>query len=322
MPIIARAGAASVVPVEPLEPLPPKTPPATPLVTWEPAGGEPIVLSTKGGTMLGGVGEPGAIVGLDAPPNEEFYTDLPIAGAQLNHRRWGVRNIALPIVIHADTLEGLEAERRALIAAFNPARGEGVLTISYPAGDSRSVWARYSSGLDAPTHGRMGGLYFDSYQVVLKAQDPFAYGPERVERFYPGGEGGNFFPVPFTISSGVTTGNVEVTIDGEVPVYPVWVITGPMGGVTLRNRDTGQALILSPDLSQGETLIVRTDPRTPPSQRITSGGGSNRWRQAAGDQFPVFWPLEPGRNRVEVVGELSDSNSVIELRYRPGYLTA
>src|SRR5690606_3214828 len=319
MPIHAPVGPGGPVEPELPDPLPPTLPPAAPFVTWTPPGGQTRILSDVGSAMLGGVGEPRAIIGLDMPPQEEGDTPLAMGGEMANFRRWAARPCVLPIVIHAATLEELGAERRALIRDFTPALGDGVFTIAYPDGSRRSLTARYSEGLNAPEHGRMGGgRYYDSYLVTMKARDPFAYGDELSINFDVG-PGKDFYPLPFDISPSITTGDSVVTIDGEVEVWPVWELVGPMTTATLRNRDTGQTLELTPNLTQGQVLIVRTDPQTPPAEQFLRGT-TNVWGQVATD-FPVFWALRPGSNNVAVLASGTEESSRVTLRYRPRYLS-
>src|SRR5690606_6128425 len=143
MPIHAPVGPGGPVEPELPDPLPPTLPPAAPFVTWTPPGGQTRILSDVGSAMLGGVGEPRAILGLDMPPQEEVYTPLAMGGTVANLRRWAARPFVPPIVIHGDTPQELEAERLALIRNFNPALGGGVFTIAYPDGARRSLTARY-----------------------------------------------------------------------------------------------------------------------------------------------------------------------------------
>lgn len=287
-----------------------------------------MVLSqtVSAGIHLGGENSPGVLLGLDLPPQEEFDTPLPAGGELALGRRWGARSISLPVVIHADTLDALEAYRRELATSFNPARGEGVLVLSYPNGDRRRISAQYSSGLDVAEKGRQGGgLYYDLYTIILKARDPFPYGdqqellfnaPEVYEFFAPPGDPENVF----YISSGTTTGDSTIIVDSEVDTWPVWQLGGPITSATLRNRDTGKTLTLSPNLSIGETLIVRMDPRTPARDRITKAG-VNVWVGVAGN-FPVFWSLQPGSNRITIVLNGTTPDSYARMTYRPRYLVA
>lgn len=315
--------------VEP-SPLPAPPMPDWPFVQWTPAGGSTITLSRHiaSGIMLGGVDDDArTVIGLDMPPQEEFDTQLPAGGELLNGRRWAARQIGLPVVIHADTLDELEEHRRELMGSFNPVRGEGVLTVAYPNGRRRSLDAAYSSGLDVAEVGRAGYPYRDSFTIILKARNPFPYGPELSVPFEPQ-QSYSFYAPPgdpvavFYISSSTTTGDSTVEIDGEVEVYPVWTITGPVATATLRNRDTGRTLQLTPNLVAGQTLTVRTDPATVASQKFTRETGANVWSTAAGD-WPVMWSLVPGSNRVSVLftGTVPMQSSIV-MTYRPSYLSA
>lgn len=309
------------IPQVPLVPLPPSTPPVSTHVTWTPAGGPTLELSktTRSGIMLGGEGEPGKIIGLDMPPLAETEVELPPGGGLLTHQRWGVRSVALPVVIHADTLADLERHRRELVAALNPGRGEGVLTLAYPDGERRHLSAMYSSGMEDPGTGRQGGgAYYDTYTITLKARDPHPYGDTKrvVFKFL---EGDDFYPVPYSLSKSSARGGVE--IGGQVNVWPRWVLRGPIGEASLRHEGTGLALRVTPGLAAGQTMTIRTDPRTPPMEKFLTGMGVSAWKDAAGD-FPVMWPLLPGSNTVSVSAVGSDETTSIELEYEPRYLTA
>lgn len=339
MPIRAPIGVTPPTP-NPPTPTPAPPPKAKENFTWTPASGEPLQLSDTAteGIHLGGIGEPRTIIGLDVPPQEEFDTDLPSGGALANFRRWAVRPFSLPVVIHADTLDKLQEYRRHLTAVFNPTLGEGVFTVGYPNGERRHLAARYASGLDVAERGRAGYPYQDSYTIVMKARDPLPYGDEHTIVFDPP-QSYTFFAPPgdqtnvFYISSATTTGDVEVLIDGEETVRPEWAFKGPASTATLRNRDTGQTLELTPNLPAGRGLLVDTDPRTPAAQKIMAGdvvdvpGGGwdvvnlvNVWATTAG-QFPVLWPLLPGVNNITVnVNGTVPGVSSARLVYRPRYL--
>lgn len=322
------APAPVIIPPKPL-PAPPA--PAREYFEWTPAGGPTMVLADElsAGIMLGGIDDgERAVIGLDMPPQEEFDTALPGGGELANGRRWGARPFSLPVVIHADTLDQLRGYRRALITAFNPERGDGEFTVAYPDGTRLHLAAAYSSGLDVAERGRAGYPYMDGYVIVMKARDPFPYGDEQIITFAPP-ETYEFFAPPgdteavFYLSSGNTSGDVDVDIDGQVEVWPEWRIRGPAATATLRNRDTGKTLQIAPNLTAGQTLIIRTNERTPMAQKVTRNG-SNVWTSVIGSSaFPVFWSLQPGANRVTVLltGTVP-GQSTCELRYRPRELSA
>lgn len=319
MPLLTPARLPVSPPVEPTDPkLPPRQPIVEgPHVTWTPAGGDEVILSESAGDfiLLRGV------MGVDMPTEQQFET--PVAGGDgsiLNHARADVREVMLPIRVRpALHLEDRERLRRQLVRAFDRRRGAGVLTWQLPDGSRRHLTCTYVSGLESGVEGHRGALRHTAYQVVLRAHDPYWFGDEKSVDFAVG-PGGNFYPIPFTISPSITTGDSTVTIDGEVEVWPVWELRGPMTSATLRHRATGQALVLSPGLTSGQTLTIRTDPRTPPAQRFRRGS-ANVWGGVAGD-FPVFWSLQPGDNDVTVLAGGTTQASRVRLRYRPRYLSA
>src|SRR5690606_20539213 len=170
-----------------------------------------------------------------------------------------------------------------------------------------------------PEHGRMGGgRYYDSYLVTMKARDPFAYGDELPIHFDVG-PGKAFYPLPVDVSPSIPTGESGLTIDGGAEVGAGGELVGPREPATPRTRDTGQTLELTPNRTQGQVLIVRTDPQTPPAEQFLRGT-TNVWGQVATD-FPVFWALRPGSNNVAVLASGTEESSRVTLRYRPRYLS-
>jgi len=335
MPLLASVSTTAPPPVV----VPPSPTPAPPpfdkeYFTWTPNGGPAMILSdaAPSGAFMGGLGDDGrSVIGLDMPPQEEFDTQLVGGGELANGRRWMARPFALPIVIASDTLDGdmgLEQHRRALMASFNPARGDGEFMVAYPGGVRRYLVASYSSGLDVAERGRAGYPYQDGWIVQMKARDPFPYGDEQIVAFNPP-EDYEFYAPPgdaenvFYISSANTDGNADVFIDGEVEVWPEWRIRGPVTMATLTNRHTGKTLRITPNLTAGQTLTIRTNERVPMTQKVTRNG-TNVWTSVIGTaNFPVFWTLQPGSNRVTVLltGTVP-GQSFAELRYRPRYLNA
>lgn len=334
MPLIASVTTVEPPPVV----VPPVVTPAPPVpakefFTWTPSGGPELILTeaSESGVFLGGIDDSErSVIGLDMPPQEEFDTQLPGGGELANGRRWLARPFQLPIVIAADTLDGeggLEQHRRALMASFNPVRGDGEFMVAYPSGERRYLKASYSSGLDVAESGRRGHPYRDGWIVTMKARDPFPYGDEKRVVFDPP-QNFQFFAPPgdpnvYYISSSNTTGDATVVIEGEVDVAPEFHMTGPVATATLRNRDTGKTLQITPNLTSGQTLIIRTNPRTPMAQKVVRNG-ANAWTQVIGAaNFPVFWTLRPGSNQVTVLltGTVPGQSSC-ELRYRPRFLNA
>lgn len=328
---------ATLPPPVVVEPSPTPAPPAYPReqFTWTPPGGTPRILSDhlESGIMLGGIGEGRAVIGLDMPPQEEFDTELAGGGEVAEGHRWAARQVALPIVIHADTLDELNELRRQLMDDFRPKRDsgrlvDGVLSVAYPNGFRRHLDASYSSGLDVAEHGRQGYPYIDAYTVILKARDPLPYGDELAIDFTPDPEVDFYAPAGdeavLHISGGTIDGEQTAFIDGKEVTPPTWVFDGPMATAELRNLDTGKLLRLNANLTAGQRLIVRTKESLPASQKITNAAGSNRWTQVIGiSNFPNLWTLRPGENRVSVLltGTVA-GQSELAMTYRPRYLSA
>lgn len=120
--------------------------------------------------------------------------------------------------------------------------------------------------------------------------------------------GGLVFPLAFPLDFGTGPGSSALTAvnDGNVPVWPVLTLTGPMTGPIIVNTTTGQSLIFDPtfSLAASEQLIIDTDLRS-----VNLASGQSR-RSAL---FSADWfPLNPGSTQLTLnsVGTYDPSASL------------
>ena len=310
---------------------PPLVRPDSYYVSWTPVGGAERELTPKNplsGIMLGAVNGHGEIVGVDMPPEEQFRVELGGGdGAVFKGALSPSRPVKLPVVVQGRTLDEVESNRRTLMLEFNRRRGPGVLSWQLPGGQLRTLTCLYESGLESPIEGRTGAgrNLVSSYDLILRADDPYWYGAEREVSFRPAGESFDdpLLPgPPFTIAGPGPGGVREVMIDGEVDTSPVLVMVGPMVSATWTHLDLDVSLSLSPNLLVGQTLVVRTGPGVDAQSRFVREG-QNVWGVVAGDFPPLRpWVLTPGPNRIETSFSGTAEGSDASLTYRTRYLTA
>jgi hypothetical protein len=317
MPLLAPAAAPTAPEPQPEPALLDK-----PFATWTPAGGPQRILSGADNVETPGVFLLRGMMGLDQPPEEQFRTPLTAGdGSIFQNRRAAAREVMLPVAVKGSTFSEHETQRRALLASFDPRRGPGVLAWALPDGTRRELACRYVRGGEAAVDGHRGIISHSVYQLVLVADDPYFYG-EPATHTVRAPVGVALLPgPPFTISESTAFGTSTHFIDGEVETFPDWLITGPASTTVLANETTGKTLQLTPNLLAGQTLRIRTDPRTMAAAKFTDANGVNRWAQVAG-QFPQLWPLLPGANVVTITLSGTSAASEVQMTFRPRYLTA
>lgn len=132
------------------------------------------------------------------------------------------------------------------------------------------------------------------YPVALEAAAPYwegepaTYGPWRVTGGVP------FIPAggapPFQRSSFMSTSQAVVANPGDVDVWPVWRVTGPLTDVRL--GIAGSLIVVPFALTAGQELVIDTDPRRPTATRngidVTAQLGLQSYAQVpSGQQVPI-----------------------------------
>lgn len=99
------------------------------------------------------------------------------------------------------------------------------------------------------------------------------------------------------VGSGVLAATDSVANPHADAIYPRWLITGPVGRVTLTNVTTGEALVITYDLPHGATMLIVADPTR---RTIVDADGATLPAITSG----TFWGFAPGANTftIELVG--------------------
>lgn len=219
------------------------------------------------------------------------------------------RPLVSTIVITGTSWQDFADSRRRLAQALNPLRGEGILT------RSDGTWlyeadAVVQAGLGMPLR---GGRKFLTADVQWFVDDP---GWRAVvleeDDLSPGGEGSDFptdFPTDF-----LTGPTFTITNPGDLPVYPVFTIEGPVVGPYVENTTTGKVFRLSAELTAGQVLTIDMDART-----VLRDDGTNLYpTRVAGSEM---WAIEPGENVIEAGFTTAAIRPVtVTMQYAPRYV--
>lgn len=292
-----------------------------PSLLWRVPGAADLDLTSLTGDGFDWWAAPG-IDGLDIPPltTADYESALADGGAWTG-ARFGPRRVFIPITIDSDGFTGRQEARRLLTAAFfgvdrlRAAPVSGSLAVRYSGGGERELTnVRLVGGLSAPDPGP-GPV---TVGLELTAYDPLFYGAEQDLSFTTSGV--PFFPgPPFSLTPESVSATTRVAIPGELPVWPVWTIQGPVSTFAVSNGES--AWRLPGPLTGAESLTIRTDPRTLLSRRITDQAGANVWPAFAADEYPDFFAFPPGLSETSIVFTGTTTDTRVGLSWRPAYLT-
>lgn len=158
---------------------------------------------------------------------------------------------------------------------------------------------------------------FDQYQrtglavVEMFASDRWWYdASDTALSFALGSSPATFFPLfPLRLSSSQVLASTTVNNGGDTVAWPVWTVTGPGSGLTIRNLTTGQQLTVAAALTAGEVLTVDTRPG---AKSVIKGTATNLFGSLTGSLFP----LAKGSNTIEISLVGATAASSVGLRYR------
>ena len=260
------------------------------------------------------------VAGLGAAPREVTRTPLSTGGAWARWAYATERVITLPVSVWAPTRDGYRRLIRRVTTAFTastPPAGtprSGRLRVYRDDDSWREAWCVYESGLEGEETPGSDATWARRV-IQLVAADPWWYGPDIIAlRFEPDPTLSYLNPYQ-TVSPDVQHATHTIDIEGDVPVAPVWTITGPSASLTIR-LEHGPGMRLLP-LEPGKTIVIDTAAGT-----ITDHHGRDRISLMVWPESEMF-TLPPGENGLvlSLLGGIADQ-SAIELAYRPRYETA
>lgn len=117
-----------------------------------------------------------------------------------------------------------------------------------------------------------------------------------------------FFPV--LLSDSTVQGAYVLNIQGDAEAWPVWEVTGPGEDLLIQNDDTGERIFIEGQF--GETVTITTRPQ---EQDVVSASvmDGSLWERVSEDS--VFFPLQPGVNRIRMSMVNGKPESTVTLEY-------
>lgn len=246
------------------------------------------------------------------PPIETSEEEVPFQyGSIPRQTKVKSREIDLPTEINGQTEMDIRNKLRQLTRIFNPLKGDGVLISISPDGSQREIKCRYQGGLEINESGRI----WERFVLVLKAFDPFWYDLSTIVQTFTTGQTTPFFSsFPLRLSSSTVFADATIDNQGDVEVWPEWMIKGPGNDIVLRNLTTGEITHLETSLGIGEWIVVNTKPG---EKLVLKSDGANLFPTMTDDSS--LWALQEGSNVIRLEMSSATVDSSIQLSYRHRY---
>lgn len=250
--------------------------------------------------------------GRGAPAVSHRLEDMPNRpGSVLWSTRHQTRRIVIPILFAgADT--AVRSALRSWAYKLNPTRGAGKLRVYTLDGLVREIGAVYAGGMELvedTAWSQLAAVEFvcpDPYWQSTTDATATATVVVATQSWFP------LFPIEFMANS--VSLSVVATNTGDVPVWPVITLTGPMASATITNTTTGLSLTLTQGLSAGQSAVLdaRQDYRA-----VTGPSGQNWYPYFAG----TWWQLAVGANTVTITAGGTTAASGVSIAWRTKWLT-
>lgn len=255
-----------------------------------------------------------------APVEHELSAVSSGHGSLLRNTRLTDRELFFPIFVYGDSYEQVDKRRDALFSLLDPVKGPVRVSVQSRTRNSEVRWvdAVYSDGLDGDYGEDFRGCY-QHFGVTLKAPSAF-WSADPVSRLFqldPGkkpflSETSPFFPVILYSSS--IAGRFELQVKGDKPVFPVFTVTGP--GTDLKIQAGDKKIHFTGDIAAGRRITFDTAAGDVYDAENHDG---QLWDRVSLDSD--FFQLNPGANTVTVSFTGANEKSLLELTYKPQYLT-
>lgn len=256
--------------------------------------------------------EPG-MTGFGVTPTSVRIEPSAGVGGVFRHSRRGVRDIDLPIVVLGTDRADVQTKLRRLARITQDQRGPMSLRASYPNGEQLFLELHYVGGAESQWGNDTAGRTFCRWVISAQAPQPFWESLTiQTIRLTGGDTGRGLLPElsKLKVSSSEALGEVTITSNADVEVYPLWTIEGPVTDFTV--TDGTNSFTVEGVVALGETVIIDTENKT-----VTNGDGDNVYYLLG--PAPKLFAFQPGETTLEITGTDTDDNTVVTAEYALRY---
>lgn len=270
------------------------------------SNGDTIDLLDSGDyVLLSGVG------GFGIPATAVRIDDSAGDGGVWRHTKKGVRDLDLPIAILGTSEADVQTKLRRLSRLLQTSNGATKIVANYE-GSSLFLEAHYVGGAETQFGSDANGFFC---RWVLQMQAPQPYWQTSVEESFnigAGSSGRGLLPelTKLKVSSSQTLGVVTVDNEGDVVIYPRWVINGPVTNLTISNGV--QSFGFPAEILAGRSYTVDTS-----TGEVFNENDENIYYLLGA--APKLFGITPGINGISVTGTNSSPDTQITCYYSPRY---
>jgi hypothetical protein len=200
---------------------------------------------------------------------------------------------------------------RAFYNRRNEAPKPGLLKIKRPSGTTRQIYTYTTSGFNTPD---VGVNDMTVYSFALSTPDPFWSGEDVTSIPFAFTNYTGILPVlPVQLNAAHSLGGpITITINGDMPSYPTWIIDGP-GTPTVKNVTNNRAWALNKAVSNGQRVQVNT--ARGHQAVFDANTKANLWSELVFSGPRDLWPLTAGDNIVTISIPDATLSTVVTLEY-------
>lgn len=251
-----------------------------------------------------------SLEGVSSPPGDVVTQQAPFQdGTSSIRSQLQGRSIIFELEAIGLDRADFEAKRKIigrLFSARNKIGGKNLGKLSLTLSDL-SVYQIYAIPVHVDDAGRGRGPIWQAFSIELYAEDPFFLGSTNSKQLIDGS--GIIFPISFPLS--FIGGDVMVTVEGDVPVYPVLQIDGSVVNPTIYNLTTGKKMMVNTIVPTGQRLEIdhRFGAKTVKFISLSDATQSDQFDKLASDS--EFWFLPIGENHLRFTKDAGANTGIV-----------
>lgn len=251
------------------------------------------------------------ITAVDIRTSSDFLTGAD--GGNVWARKLAMRIITIGGSLFAPDLPTYYSLKTAMMQAFPITNTLQTLTITKGDGTVKTITAKVTNVPDIkeqPGEGSVG-----TFQTILTCENPyFSDGNLITGTTTPTSGGGS--PVPMSIPTPIGNAPTSVILAnaGDIAVYPVITITGPISFPVVYNSNTNQSFQINTTIAANDYVSVYYD--TTGFWVIDNATGANYYQYFTG----AFTQIQQGNNTFILSGTGTSGSTLLTVSYYQQYL--
>jgi len=249
-----------------------------------------------------------SLTGFGIPPTSVRIDESARDGGTYRYSRRAVRNIDMPVTVLGASATAVESSLRRLAKLTQDTLGPTVLTALRDDGDL-TMELYYVGGAELEYGGEAGGVQFARLLLSFQAPNPFWQSADTESFTVTTGDTGRGLLPELTklrVASSQAIGLINVSNTSDVPVFPTFMVVGPVDGLSVTLN--GEGWSFTENVATGDIYEIDHEAAT-----VTGIGGVNRYDIL--DTAPKFFSFPPGNSSVLVIGTNATTDTTITCNY-------